>query len=134
MTKGLADPLHAEVATLKGLARLVAAAGVAQKLPKRKLVPMNGFPTDAASSSAVRRCCSARPQFRCALVSPAGAALQVLAREPLRVAGRDTGAVARAAARSPRASASSPTGKHPMEYGIASTGYWLDPSNASTPS
>ena len=37
MTEGLLDPLHAEVGTLKGAARLVGPAGVAQKLPQRKL-------------------------------------------------------------------------------------------------
>ena len=37
MTEALADPLHAEVGTLKGLARLVGPASVAQKLPEREL-------------------------------------------------------------------------------------------------
>jgi hypothetical protein len=37
MTKALADPLHTEIGTLKGLARLVGPAGIAQKLPEREL-------------------------------------------------------------------------------------------------
>ena len=50
MTEALADPLHAEVGALKGLARLVRPAGVAEKLPQREL----GFPVlDGVSQ---RRC------------------------------------------------------------------------------